>query len=110
MEHAGFGCPLETANLQRGGDVDLEDMEKLVEVLADDHAGKLLPFKEIVPLANSHGLFQRIFEGREEYDRSVSAALSRVFFRFDMKIFKPNRLRFISQGKGKNRKYGTENA
>ncbi len=56
VEHAGYGCPLETAEISSAADVDGSDMHELVEKLGAED----VKFDALVDLARENGLFERI--------------------------------------------------
>jgi hypothetical protein len=51
VEFAGFGCPLETAEIQSASDIDGSDMRELVAALGSDS----VTFDEVVSLAREKG-------------------------------------------------------
>ena len=86
LEHAGFASPCGRAPSSISGDRDTEEMEKLVELLAQRKTQ--VRFHELVELCREHCLFARVLgEGDEELDRGNKNIFSRILSRFDARLF-----------------------
>lgn len=106
VEAAGFSCPLETPNITAAADPDSEDMQKLVQSMADTEAPR--KFSELIELAHEHGLFEHLIgTGGEELGRREKSAFSKMLGRYDRRLVLKHR--FIVEGKGKTRLYKVEN-
>jgi hypothetical protein len=57
VEFAGYGCALETAEIQSASDMDGADMRELVELLSDSEP---VHFDELTKTAQESGLFERL--------------------------------------------------
>jgi hypothetical protein len=109
VEHAGYGCPLETAEIPSAADVDGSDMRELVEVLGTER----VKFDELVALAREKGLFERIIgsDGDGELKPSDKSALSKLLKRYDWRVFSGGRRvfsggrSFVIDGKGRARTF-----
>ncbi len=104
-EHAGFGSPLINPILKEGGDKDVEDMSLFVKKIYNVHPSKELTFVKLTKLAYHENLFERVFCGEEELDRKGKTTFSRILKRYDRRIFGAERLRFLIQSEGRNRRY-----
>jgi hypothetical protein len=102
VEFAGFGCPLETAEIQSASDVDGSDMRELVKLLAKND--EAIKFDELVATAREHGLFERLIGSDGELKPSEKSALGKLFKRYDRRIF-AGCMRFVVEGKGHTRSF-----
>ena len=92
LEHAGFASPCTRPAVSVSGDLDTEDMERLVEILCAN--GGQIKFNELVKLCREHGLFIRLL-GEEEEEDSQQRTLDpgnrnifgRILKKFDGRIF-----------------------
>jgi hypothetical protein len=100
VEHAGYGCPLETAEIPSAADVDGSDMRELVKVLATEH----VKFDALVDLARTNGLFERIIGSDGELKPSDKSRLGKLLKRYDRRLFTGCR-RFVIDGKGHSRTF-----
>ena len=100
VEFAGYGCPLECAEIPSAADVDGADMRELVKLVDE---GKSLTFDEVVNLSRKHGLFERII-GSDDSDLKPSdkSTLGKLLKRYDWRVFSSAR-RFVVDGKGHSR-------
>jgi len=101
VEFAGYGCPLETAEIPSAADVDGSDMRELVKLLADGEPQK---FEELVVLSREKGLFERIIGSDGELKPSDKSTLGRLLKRYDRRVFAEGR-RFVVDGKGHSRSF-----
>jgi len=105
VEHAGFGCPLETASVAAAADKDGDDMRALVNAMAA--AGEPMQFGEIVEAAK--GL--ELFEGLLDFDADglrpkARAVFGRLLGRYDNRLV--GGYRFKIEGKNHSRRYRVE--
>ena len=106
VEHAGYGCPLEAANIQEAADVDGADMRTLVDTLGD---GANVTFGEIVKIARQHDLFGEYFLGdHEQLDHTNKARLASLLRRYGGRLI--GGARFSLEGTGRKRRYKVEKA
>ncbi len=106
VQHAGFGCPLETPQIESAGDTDGEDMRSLVTAIASGSISKVVTFDEIVELAQAGGLFTRMVVENEDLDARAKATLAAVLKRYDRRLI--GEYRFILLGKGRTRRFQVE--
>jgi len=102
VEHVGYGCPLETAEIPSAADVDGSDMRELVKVLDTE----CVKFDELVALAREKGLFERIIgsDGDGELKPSDKSAFGKLLKRYDRRVFSGGRS-FVIDGKGRARTF-----
>jgi hypothetical protein len=100
VEFAGFGCPLETAEIQSASDIDGSDMRELVAALGSDP----VKFDELVSLAREKGLFERLLAGEGDLKPNDKSALGKLLKRYDRRVFRDGK-RFVVEGKGHNRRF-----
>jgi hypothetical protein len=84
IETAGFASPCQLASLQTGGDIETQDMEKLV---AEMVVGSEYRFGELVDLAREQGLFPKLIPDQGELERWQSTKLGFIFKKFVGRIF-----------------------
>jgi hypothetical protein len=104
VEAAGYTCPLATANVAATADPDGQDMRLLVNAMA--LKPKPLAFAELVKLSQDEGLFEGIVGTSPEIDRSAKAAFGCLLGRYDRRVV--SNWRFLSDGKGHQRRYRVE--
>ena len=102
VEFAGYGCPLETAEIESAADTDGADMRELVNLLGVVQAP--VKFDELVAVARQHGLFERIIGSEDALKASEKSAFGKLLKRFDRRVFAAGR-RFLVDGKGHSRKF-----
>jgi hypothetical protein len=100
VEFAGFGCPLETAEIQSASDLDGSDMRELVTAMGSEPQ----TFDEIVSLAREKGLFERLLAGEGELKPSDKSAFGKLLKRYDRRVFSEGK-RFLVDGKGRSRRF-----
>jgi VirE-like protein len=134
VEAAGFGCPLERADVAAAADPDGDDMRSLVSAMErklptqGHRAGKSnWTFGELLNLAREEGLFETILgtaddgvqidddDGarfsrsfRDGVGRREKATLSKVLLRYNLRLVSGadhNLVRFVVSGKGHARRY-----
>jgi len=103
VEHVGFGCALETAEIEGAADTDANDMRSLVGLVAQGEAFKTSSFADLVNTAQSAGLFLRLIPEEGEPDRSGRTAFSRILGRYNGCVV--GRHRFVIEGKGHSRRF-----
>ena len=101
VEHAGFGCPLETAQIANAADVDLDDMRALAAAMDPNDR---MTFDEVVSLCRDRGLFDRIIGPSGDLDRSAKSAFGKLLSKYEKRILAKQR-RFTIEGKGRSRCY-----
>ncbi len=101
VEFAGFGCPLETPQIEGAADTDLADMRALVERMAE--GGQSLTFTEVVGLAQEAGLFVHFIPDEGDLDRSARTAFSKLLRRYERCVL--GQWRFHAQGNGHTRRF-----
>jgi hypothetical protein len=106
VEHAGYGCPLETAKIDAAADVDGEDMRDLTKAIADGAVLKAVTFDELVETACENGLFSRLIPENGEVDHKSRAILARILKGYDRRLI--GEYRFTLIGKGRSRKFQVE--
>jgi hypothetical protein len=101
-EHAGYGCPLETAQIPSAADVDGSDMRELVKVLGTEP----VKFDNLVALAREKGLFERIIGSDSDHELKPSdkSAFGKLLKRYDRRVFSGGRS-FVIDGKGRARTF-----
>lgn len=103
VEHAGFGCCLETAEIATAGDTEGRDMRSLMDVLTQANDRMLVSFDEVVMASRDHGLFADIIGTEGELDRREKSRFGKLLGRYDRRSI--GGCRFTLQGKGKTRRY-----
>lgn len=102
VEFAGYGCPLETAEIQSASDIDGADMRELVKLLSD---GEPLKFDSLVETGRERGLFERII-GSDAADLKPAekSAFGKLLKKYDRRVFGDGK-RFVVDGKGHSRSF-----
>jgi len=108
VEHAGYGCPLETPNIEAAADTDGNDMRELVKAIVGDSQLKFVSFDELVELAETGGLFERLTNGMnsEKGRASCRASMASILRSYDKRLV--GGCRFSLIGKGHGRRYQVE--
>jgi hypothetical protein len=106
VERAGFGCPIETPQIEAAADTDGADMRELVSAIADCSSLKAVPFDELVETARQNGLFGRMIVDGVPLERKDKAALASLLKRYDRRLI--GKFRFSLIGKGHSRKFQVE--
>jgi hypothetical protein len=104
VEWAGFSCPSVPAELEDGGDTDTRDIAKLGEAMAP---GEEMKFSTLTDLCAALGLFERFTD--DVADDGAAGLKARKGLSVALKTFSgrtvaPGR-RFMSEGKGHQRRY-----
>jgi hypothetical protein len=106
VEHAGYGCPLESPQIEAAADQDGTDMRELVTGIANGSARKAVPFDEVVGIARTRGLFEWIIPPEGDLDARALSTLGKLFKRFDHRLV--GGYRFLIEGKGRGRLFRVE--
>lgn len=117
VEHAGYGCPLESPNIEAAADTNGADMHELVLAMAVDDCAYHLKFEEIVDLAREKGLFEWIIPPggeidpnakakEKEMDRSAKSKLAKLLNSYKDRLMAG--YRFQVHGKGRARRYSVK--
>jgi hypothetical protein len=106
VEHAGYGCPLETAKIEAAADIDGDDMRELVAAIANGNQSNTVTFGELVTAAREHGLFSRLIPEIGEIEIKSRGVLSKLFKSYDRRLMGEHRFTVI--GKGHSRKFQVE--
>jgi hypothetical protein len=108
VEHAGYGCPLETPKNEASADTDGDDMRELVKSIAGDLPSKTVTFEELIKLAEAGGQFEWITTGlnTEKGRASSRATLGRILRSYDRRLV--GGYRFTLVGKGHQRRFQVE--
>jgi hypothetical protein len=88
LEHSGFASPCAQTKAAISGDRDTEDMQKLVTTMAERHPNNELRSSQMYELCREIGAFSRLV-GDEDSDMESGQRirLSKIFTRFDGRIF-----------------------
>src|SRR5262249_51272229 len=106
VEHAGYGCPLETAQLDAAADRDGEDMRYLVSTLANGCTLKAVDFEELVEVARANGLFEWIIPPAGDLLPKSLSTLGKLLKSWDRRLV--GGCRFSLEGKGHSRRFKVE--
>jgi hypothetical protein len=108
VEHAGYGCPLETPKIEAAADADGDDMRELVKAIVGNAQLKSVTFEELVDLATDSGLFERLINAMDtdQGKLSAKATLGMILRSYDKRLV--GGCRFSLIGKGHNRRYQVE--
>lgn len=104
VEHAGYGCPTEHAELIEGGDTRTRDIESLAQELEPDTPYR---FAELLDICIKKELFQHITDDSNALDEPSKKAKSRlanVFKEYDKRHIAPDKI-LTATGKGHARRY-----
>ena len=102
VEFAGYGCPLDTAEIQSASDIDGADMRELVKLLAE--GDEPVKFDELTKTAREHGLFERLIGSDGDLKPADKSAFGKLLKRYDRRVFGGG-LRFVVDGKGHSRRF-----
>ncbi len=107
VEHAGYGCPLETPQIEAAADTNGTDMRSLITSIADGAQLKVVKFDETLKAAQDGGLFSWILpDDGGEIDRRAKAVFAGILKRYDRRIV--GDYRFTVLEKGRNRRFQLE--
>ncbi|HMF45472.1 MAG TPA: hypothetical protein VKE29_02255 [Candidatus Udaeobacter sp.] len=101
VEFAGYGCPLESPEIENAADIDGTDMRELVKLFGDTQPQN---FDEVVSMAREHGLFERLIGTDGELKSAEKSRVGKLLKRYDQRIFDGAR-RFVVDGKGHTRMF-----
>lgn len=110
VEAAGYGCPLETPQIEEAADVSGADMRSLVAAIVgdDDTLLRAVRFDELVEIAQGNGLFENIIPENGELDNRQRSTLGKLLRTYNGRFI--GNCRFHIDGKGHNRKFRVERA
>ena len=102
VETAGFGCALETPQIEAAADTDGADMRRLVEALAMEC--EPVAFKELVGIARKNGCFEWII-GITDNDLkpAETSRFGRLLARYDKRQVGIHH--FLLEGKGHGKRF-----
>jgi hypothetical protein len=106
VEHAGYGCPLETPQIEAAADQDGTDMRALVKAIANGSRLKAVQFDEIVDAARSSGLFDWCIPPEGDLDTKTKSTFGKLLKSYDRRLV--NGYRFSLEGKGHARRFKVE--
>ena len=108
VEHAGYGCPLETPKIEASADADGDDMRELVKAIVGKAQLNSITFDALVELAVAAGLFERLTSAMNTDNGKASsrATLGRILRSYDRRLVAGCRFSLI--GKGHQRRYQAE--
>jgi hypothetical protein len=109
LEHAGFASPCTPAVTQISGDRDTEDMEKLVTAMAERYPRQDLKPGAMYDFCREIGVFGRLVgDSNDEMEQGKRVILSKVFNRFDGRVFSGGKMFRINNGTKHTRAYYVE--
>jgi hypothetical protein len=106
VEHAGYGCPLETPQIEAAADQDGADMRTLVKAIADGAKLKVVQFEDVVDVARAGGLFEWIIPPDGDLEPKPKATFARLLKGYDRRLI--GGYRFTLLDKGRNRRFQVE--
>src|ERR1051325_7546907 len=106
VQHAGYGCPLESPQIESAADTDGTDMRGLVKAIAAGAKLRVATFNELTDAARSEGLFIRIIPEDGDLDHKAKASFGAMLRRYDRRLI--GGYRFTLIGKGRNRRFQVE--
>jgi hypothetical protein len=106
VEHAGYGCPLETPQIEAAADQDGADMRALVKAVANGAQLKSVQFDELVDAARAGGLFEWCIPSEGDLEPRPKASFARLLKGYDRRLI--GGYRFTLLDKGRNRRFQVE--
>jgi hypothetical protein len=106
VENAGYGCPLETPQIEAAADQTGTDMRTLVKILADGAKLRAVEFSEVVEVARSGGLFEWLIPEDGDLEAKGKATFARLLKGYDRRLV--GGYRFTLLGRGHCRRYKVE--
>jgi hypothetical protein len=106
VEHAGYGCPLETPQIEAAADQDGADMRTLVKAIANGSQLKVVQFEEVVDAARAGGLFEWCIPPNGDLEPKPKASFARLLKGYDRRLI--GGYRFTLLDKGRNRRFQVE--
>jgi hypothetical protein len=106
VEHAGYGCPLETPQIDAATDQDGADMRTLVKSIINGSQLKAVDFAEVVEVARTAGLFDWLIPADGDLDSKAKARFASMLKHYDRRLV--GGYRFSLLGKGRNRRFQVE--
>lgn len=104
VEHAGFACPVQPANLESMGDTDTRDFERLAECMDQDHE---YTFEGLANTAKHNGFFEKALRDRDYDDnltRRSKAIFSKIIKRYSRRRVSASAT-FQIEGSGHSKRY-----
>jgi hypothetical protein len=102
VEFVGYGCPLDTAEIQSASDIDGADMRELVKLLSEHD--EPVKFEELTETAREHGLFERLIGSDSDLKPAEKSGFGKLLKKYDRRVF-GGELRFVVDGKGHSRSF-----
>ena len=106
VELAGYGCPLETPQIEAAADQDGTDMRALVKGIADGAHLKVVQFDELVEVARAGGLFDWCIPAEGELEAKSKSSFGKLLKSYDRRLV--NGYRFTLEGKGHAKRFKVE--
>jgi hypothetical protein len=106
VEHAGYGCALESPQIEAAADQNGSDMRALVKTIANGSQLKVVPFEEVVDAARAGGLFDWCIPPDGDLDTKSKATLGKLLKSYDRRLI--GGFRFALEGKGHARRFKVE--
>jgi hypothetical protein len=106
VEHAGYGCPLETPQIEAAADRDGADMRALVKAIANGSRLKAVQFDEVVDAARAGSLFEWCIPPEGDLDTKTKSTLGKLLRSYDRRLV--GGFRFTLEGKGHARRFKVE--
>jgi hypothetical protein len=106
VEHAGYGCALETPQIEAAADQDGSDMRALVKSIANGARFKSVQFEEVVDTARANGLFEWCIPPDGDLDTKAKSSLGKLLKSYDRRLV--GGFRFTLEGKGHARRFKVE--
>jgi hypothetical protein len=106
VEFAGYGCPLETPQIEAAADRDGADMRALVKALAGDSPLKVVQFEDVIETARSGELFEWLLPPDGDLDRKARSTLGNLLRSYDRRLI--GGYRFSIEGKGHSKRFKVE--
>ena len=104
VENAGWGCPVDRAELTRGGDVIGRDMRKLAQSIVGGLEHNAVSFSELIKICVDNDLFANILGSDINIDRSTKSKFAKILKKYECRLFAKN-LKFEITGSGHSKKY-----
>jgi hypothetical protein len=106
VEHAGFGCPLQTPQSKVSVDTDGEDMRLLAAEMAKNDGSGGTKFADLVEVCRKCELFEHIIPTEGKLGGKERSTLGRLLQRYSGRQVGEHR--FVMEGSGHSKKYRVE--
>ena len=106
VQHSGYGCALETPQIEAAADQDGTDMRELVKAIANGSQLKVVQFEEVVDAARAGGLLEWCIPPSGDLEPKPKASFARLLKGDDRRIIGGHRFTLLS--KGRNRRFQVE--